>query len=103
MAASLTISAASLAADGKTLTLTIAGGSGALSPTNGLTGFKVLFDGSAVTISGSTATGNTTVTLLLMQFATSAATVTINLATTSNLTDASGNTPTGQTGVAVTN
>jgi hypothetical protein len=103
-AASLTVSSASLAADGKTVTVNIGGVSGSLSPASDITGFtvkvgSVAYPSTAVTSSGSV------VTLTTSAFISSTSTVTIDLSAspTSNLTDGGSNTPQGQTGQAVTN
>lgn len=103
--ASLTVSSASLATDGKTITVNIGGVSGSLTPTTGLVGFTVKV-GSVVypTSTPITASGST-VTIVTSALIATSTTVTIDLSAspTSNLTDDGGNTPQGQTGQAVTN
>ncbi|MFA6410089.1 MAG: Ig-like domain-containing protein [Candidatus Buchananbacteria bacterium] len=103
-AANLTVSSASLAADGKTITVNIGGVSGSLSPASGITGFTVKV-GSMTYPSASITSSGSAVTFTTSAFINSTSTVTVDLATspTSNLTDGGGNTPQGQTGQSVTN
>ncbi len=101
--ASLTISAASINAAGTTLTLTISGVTGSLSPSSGITGVTLHNDSTTqFYLATSTASGST-VTVPIDGFVLSGASPTVDLSASSNLTDGSGNTPTGQTSVAVTN
>lgn len=103
-AANLTISSASLATDGQTVSLTMSAGS--LLPTSGLTGCftwhsSVANPGTA----GAATTSGSTVTFSLSAPMDRASTLTIDIATVGggcSLTS-SGNTPQGQSGVAVTN
>ncbi len=106
--ASLIVSSATLASDGKTLTANIGGVSGSLSPSSGITGFTVksIDPNSKYNVYPVTATATgSTVTLVLNFPIASGRVVTVDLATSSgsNLTDGASNTPTGQTGVSVTN
>jgi lysophospholipase L1-like esterase len=105
--ASLTISAATLDSTGHVLTVTMSGVSGSLSPATALTGFTVrsgtlTSGGTAWYIASSTSSGST-VTLTLGAIVPSSTTLVVDLSSGSNLTDGSGNTAAGQTGVAVTN
>lgn len=104
MAASIVINSATLAAGGKILTASMDGVTGDLSPTSGITGFKVWGDSYQYNLASVVASG-TTVTITLDAPIISTAVVTVDLAAspTSNLTDGGSNTPTGQTGVSVTN
>ena len=109
--ASLMISSAAVASSGKTVTLTMSGVSGSLSPGSGVTGINVV-----VSTSGRTAvmdistitTSGSTVTIPLLGIIDSGETVKVDLATSTsspstNLTDTGSNTPSGQTELAVTN
>lgn len=117
-AASLRISATSpsftVARDGVTITVPIAGASGALSPTSGITGLCA-YDmqagsGNPYAISSTTASADTvTIVLTLPVNGPTYDAVSVSLGmgpcgVASNLTDASGNTPsaTGNTGIAPT-
>jgi lysophospholipase L1-like esterase len=102
--ASLTISSASLASDGRALTVNIGNVSGSLSPATGVTGFTVKLAGSPLEAS-TTVSSASTVTINLATIILSGQTITLDLATspTSNLTDTGSNTPQGQTNVAITN
>ncbi len=102
MAASITLSAPVLASDGKTLTATIGGGDGTYSPSSGITTLIVKVSTTRYFIA-STAVASTTLTINLDTFVPSGATVTLDIGSGSNLTDASLNTATGQTAVACTN
>lgn len=97
MSATLLISSASIAADGKTITLNIGGVSGALSPASGITGLSVFADGQALQVLSVTSSA-AVVTAVLNQLASFASTINVSLAsgTQTNLTDGAGNTPTGQ-------
>jgi hypothetical protein len=102
--ASLTISSASLAADGQTMTLTMSAGS--LAPASGLTGCFTMHGGNNNSngVGAATASGST-VTFLLNAPMDHTNTVTVDIATVGagcSLTS-SGNTPTGQLGVSVIN
>lgn len=108
MAASITLATPVIAADGKTMTATISGGSGTgyaitsatgLAPhfTTGPNGGANTFVVSSVSISG------TTLTMNLASSVGSAESMRLDIAITSNLTDSAANTPTGQTNIVVTN
>ncbi len=109
-AASLTMSAPTIGATGKTLTVTMTGISGSLSPASGVTGFTVYVTTSGKTAAiktGTITTSGSTVTIPLSGVILSGETVAISLATspTSNLTDGGSNTPasSGNTDIGVTN
>lgn len=105
MAASLTLSSPVIAADGKTMTATISGGTGtgyAITNATGISphltsgnayGLKV----SSVSVLGSTLTINLTTPAGVGEA------FRLDIATTSNLTDSGANTPTGQTNITATN
>jgi phage gp36-like protein len=90
----LTISSASLAADGKTATITITGGVGSLTPSSGITGISINADGTNIAESTVTASAFT-VTIVLSQLVSFASLVTVSIqgSPQSNLQDSSGNTP----------
>jgi hypothetical protein len=102
--ASLTISAASINAAGATLTLTISGVSGSLSPSTGITGITLHADAATQYYFATTTitTSGSTVTVPISGFVLSGTSPTVDLSASSNLTDTGGDTPTGQTGVAIT-
>lgn len=104
MSASILISNLSLATDGVTLTGTLSGGSGTYLPASNLTGFTPAINGVAIGYGASSISG-TSFTLALSGTALTGAAVTLDLSASpaSNLTDSSGDTPTGQAGVPVTN
>ena len=103
--AGLTISSASLAADGKTFTINMGGVSGSLSPASGITGFTIKVGSVVYPTSTLVTASGSTVTLVTSAVIATSTTVTVDLAAspTSNLTDGSSNTPQGQTGRPVTN
>lgn len=103
MSASITIGGLALGSDGKTLTASLANGSGAgYAPSSGITGLSVS-DGTYLYNIASTAISGTTLTITLGPFIKSGATVTVTILAGSNLTDSGSNTAQGQAGVAVTN
>lgn len=105
MAASITLSAIAVAADGKTVTATIGGGNGTYSissvvglmPHLNSTGGSYVFYVTGASVSG------TTLTMTLSTTIGSGETIQFDITTASTLTDTAANTPTGQTAVAVTN
>ena len=103
MSASLVISAASINAAGTTLTLTISGVSGNLSPASGITGITVHNDSTTQFALGTITTSGATVTVPLNAFCLSGAVPTVDLITASNLTDTAADTPVGQAGFAIAN
>lgn len=103
MAATIVIGSCVLAADGKTLTATLSGGSGSgYTPSSAVTKL-VVKTGTPTYYIASTSIAGTTLTITLDTFVPSGATVTVDLASTSNLSDSGSNTAQGQTGVACTN
>ena len=105
--ANITATSASIAADGKTLTATLSGGTGTgYSPASGVTGITVsqLTNGQLVSLQqASTTISGTTLTIDLAAFIPSGATVTIAVDIASNITDSGSDTTQGQSSVAVTN
>lgn len=104
MAASLTLSTVAVAADGRTITATIGGGTApySISSTAGLvphltTGNKEGFYVSSASVSG------TTLTMVCGSTIGSGEVIQLDIATSSTLTDSAANTPTGQTNVAAAN
>ncbi|MDB5265693.1 MAG: baaA1 [Parcubacteria group bacterium] len=100
-ATSIAVSSATLAADGRTLTVHMTGVTGSLSPATAITNFSVAQGGVPVVISTATSSA-TTVTLVLSGPIVSTATVTVNLAS-GNLTDTGSDTVITSSGNAVTN
>src|SRR6185312_6862076 len=100
----LTATDISLASDGKTLTSTITGGVCSLTPSSGVTGVTVYSGGIAVEVNSVTTSGCLlTANLGSAQQTGDAITLDLDIGLISNLTDAAGDTPAGQRGVAVTN
>jgi len=104
LGAILTIASATLAIDGLTLTINMAGVSGSLSPSSGVTGFTVYSSGVGINISSATAAGSAVV-LVVDTVIQASAICTLSLAsgTGTNLVDDAANTPTGQNGFLVVN
>lgn len=108
MAASLTLGACSLAADGKTLTATISGGSGSGYAISSVAGLIPHFSGNApyqkwgFVVSAASVAG-TTLTLVLATSVGIGETLQLDITAASTLTDDGANTPTGQANLAVTN
>lgn len=102
MAAIITLGTLALASNGITLTAAISGGSPAYTPTSGITGLTVFRNGFAVSQS-STGISSTQLTVTLTAPIGISDTVTFSISSGSNLTDSAANTPTGQSGLAVTN
>lgn len=104
MAAVITLSSPTVAADGKTITATIGGGSGTYSITNATGINPHLTNGNA---QGFYVTAvsvlSTTLTITIATPIGSGEAVRLDIASSSNLTDTSANTPTGQTNVTMTN
>lgn len=102
-AANITITSPTLAVDGKTITATLSGGSGAgYSPSSGITGITVNVNGTPYPVTSNAISG-TTLTLNMAGEIGSSATITVTILSSSNLTDSGANTATGQTAVATTN
>jgi lysophospholipase L1-like esterase len=105
MAANITITSPSLSSDGKTLTATIAGGNGSgysISDATGLIPSITTNGGAHYPISSVSITG-TILTINIGCPIASDDTVTLDVLTSATITDGSGNTPTGQTSLAVAN
>lgn len=98
VSASIVIGSLSLDTTGTILTGTLSGGTGAYSPSTGLTGFTV----HTATISSSSISGST-FTLILSVPIHSGVILTVDLSPDSNITDSISDTCTGQTGVPVIN
>jgi hypothetical protein len=105
--ASLTMTAATIAADGVTITILFSGATGGMSPSTGVTGFSVSDGhGNAYTVSSAGASAHTVILVLALPVnGATDDTVTVTLATspTSNLTDTASSTPAGQSNFATTN
>jgi len=104
LSATLLLSTATLAVDGKTITTNWTGVSGSLSPGSGVTGITVYSSGVGIDLESASASG-TQVVLVLVTVAQASSIVTINVANGSatNLVDGASNTPTGQSGISVVN
>lgn len=106
MSASITIGSLSLAANGKTLTATLSGGTGTgYAPSSGVTGLVVTrTSGTSTKVKlALTVISSTTLTLTLDTPLGTGETLTVDLSASSNLTDSGSNTATGQSGVSATN
>jgi hypothetical protein len=106
MAANRTISTSTLAADGVTLTIPTAGGDGGnLTAQASVTGVTINQGSNALKVtSASTSGSDQNITVILAAKRISTDTLTVTVATSSNLTDAGGNTvAAAQTGKSVTN
>jgi hypothetical protein len=104
MSASLTVTSCAIAANGKTLTFTISGATGALTPSSGITGVTCTYLGNIYQMASATVSG-TTVTATLA-FPVPTGTVTTSVSTSSNLQDSAGTPNTiaaSQTGLTTTN
>lgn len=105
MSATLNLSAATVAANGKTVTATISGGTGtgyAIADKSGLIvrwqdGPTFSFPITSASVAG------TTLTITLAQPVGTGETIRLNITTTATLTDSGGNTPAGQSVLGVTN
>lgn len=96
------ISGCVLDSDGETLTLSLSGGDGSYTPSTGVTGFTVRGSGIPVSIDSATISGNV-VTLELASPLQGGEWVDVSLSLASNLSDSSGDHPTGQSAVKATN
>lgn len=105
MAAVLTLGTVAVAANGKTVTATISGGTGSGRTITNATGILIkLSAGVTPTFPiGTVGVVGSTLTVTLTQPIGSGETATLDISTGSNLTDSGANTATGQTGVAITN
>lgn len=104
MSASITVSSLALAADGKTLTGTLSGGTGTgYGPATGITGLTVTDSNTYVYLQSSTSISGTTLTIVLSSVVPAGVTIRLSVSTGSNLTDSGANTAQGQTNSAVTN
>jgi hypothetical protein len=102
--ATLSLSSPTLSADGKTLTAAISGCSTSLSPSSAVTGVTVYSGGVPLYVSGVTASGCVlTASLGSAQQTGDTITMDLDIGLISNLTDAAGDTPAGDSGAAVTN
>lgn len=103
MAATITLSAPVVAADGRTMTATIGGGSGsgyAISGTAGLMPHRT--DDFGFVVSGATVSG-TTLTMTLGSTIGTGEAIRLDVTTAAPITDSAANTPVGQTNVVATN
>lgn len=102
MAATITLGSLVLAADGKTLTGTLGGGSGTgYTPASAITNVT-LWSGTASWFQASSAISGSTLTIVLNTFVPTGTTLTVSVGT-GNLTDSAANTAAVVTGTAVTN
>ncbi len=99
--ATLLMTSATLGSGGRIITVPISNCTADLSPASGITGFTVFNGASGVNVTSVTCT--VTITLAAAQLSTDTLTVTLASGGSTNLTDSVLNTPTGQSGFAITN
>lgn len=104
MAASLTLSAVTVAADGKTVTATIGGGTGPYSVSSAIgLSLKLPNLNKNVFVIASQSVSGSTLTMNLYSPVGTGEAVTFTIATAATITDSASNTPAGQANLAVTN